>query len=246
MIVVIYFLRKMHRFKTSFGLGSLVLLYLFSIIRIALPLELPHVIEFGIDEIYPEIYRFLTTELLYGEHVCFSYLDTLISIWLIGTSILLVQYIVRYHKAMRSITKYASPCNQREYTSLNEVQRKIGKSMAVSLYSVPNISVPFGIGVFRKSILLPQNGFTDKELHYILMHEYTHFLNHDIPVKVMVSVFCCIFWWNPIVYLLKADLEQTLEMKCDAAVARNLDMQGKAAYLRTIVGVLKQCSIRAI
>ena len=53
MIVGIYALRKARRFRTSFGLSTLVLLYFFSIMRIIFPLELPHVIELGIDEVYP-------------------------------------------------------------------------------------------------------------------------------------------------------------------------------------------------
>ena len=244
LIVGIYALRKVRRFRTSFGLSALVLLYLFSIMRILFPLELPHVIELGIDAVYPEIYRFLTTDHSYGEFLNLSYLDALVCIWVVGISILTVRYIISYHRAVRSITKYASPCGPREYTSLDAVKRDTGKSMEVSLCTVPNISVPFGIGIFRKTILLPQNNFTDRELYYILLHEYTHFLNHDIPVKMLVSVFCCIFWWNPVAYLLKADLEQTLEMKCDASVARYLDAQGKAEYLRTIVGVIKQSSTK--
>ena len=49
LIVGIYVLRKARHFRTSFGLGALVLLYLFSIMRLLFPLELPHVIELGID-----------------------------------------------------------------------------------------------------------------------------------------------------------------------------------------------------
>lgn len=244
LIVGIYVLRKARHFRTSFGLGALVLLYLFSIMRLLFPLELPHVIELGIDEVYPEIYRFLTTDHSYGEFLNFSYLDALVCIWVVGVIILTTRYIVSYHKTMRNITKYASPCGQHEYTSLNAVKRDIGKSMKVSLCTVPNISVSFGIGIFRKTILLPQNDFTDREIYYILLHEYTHFLNHDIPVKMMTSVFCCIFWWNPVAYLLKSDLEQTLEMKCDASVARYLDTQGKADYLRTIVDAIKPSSMK--
>ena len=244
LIIGIYALRKAHRFRTSFGLSALVLLYLFSIMRIIFPMELSYVIELGIDEVYPEVYRFLTTDHAYGEHLNFSCLDVLICIWAAGIIILTIRYIGSYHKAMHGITKYASQCSWRECASLDAVKRDIGKSMEVSLCTVPNISVPFGIGVFRRTILLPQHNFTDRELYYILLHEYTHFLNHDIPVKMMVSVFCCIFWWNPVAYLLKADLEQTLEMKCDASVARYLDTQGKAAYLRTIVGVIKQSSVK--
>ena len=80
LIVGIYALRKVRRFRTSFGLSALVLLYLFSIMRILFPLELPHVIELGIDEVYPQIYRFLTTDHSYGEHLNFSYVDALVCI----------------------------------------------------------------------------------------------------------------------------------------------------------------------
>ena len=242
LIIGIYFFRKMNRFKTSFGLWALVLLYLFGIVRIFLPLELPFVIELGVPHVYPQIYRFLTTSHSCGTHLHFSYFSALVFIWLFGMCLLLLRYLYFYRKALQSITKYVALCGQREYELLKIVKRGAGKEINVSLYSVPNISVPFGMGVFRKTILLPQNSFTDRELYYILLHEYTHFLNHDISVKVMVSVFCCIFWWNPIVYLLKADLEQTLEMKCDAAIAHYLDTRGKADYLRTIVSVMKQSS----
>lgn len=242
MIVGIFLLRKTHRFGTSFGLSALVVLYLFSIIRIALPLEPPHVIELGIGEVYPQIYRFLTTYHIYGNYLHFSYLSVLILIWIIGTCILLIRFMFSYHKALHIIIKYAFPCGSYEYGLLTTVKKEFDRSMDISLYTIPNIDIPFGIGIFRKSILLPQNDYTDRELYYILLHEYSHFLNQDIKVKVMVSIFCCIFWWNPIVYLLKVDLEQALEMKCDVTVAGHLDNQGKVAYLRTIVGVIKQCS----
>lgn len=244
LIIGIYGLRKARRFRTSFGLSALVLLYLFSIMRILFPVELPHVIELGIDEVYPQIYRFLTTDHSYGEFLDFSHLDALVCVWAAGIIVLISRYIACYHKALCSIKKCASPCGQPEHTLLNMVKQNVGKSIEVSLCTAPSISIPFGIGIFRKTILLPPNKFTDKELYYVLLHEYTHFLNHDIVIKMMVSVFCCIFWWNPVAYLLKADLEQTLEMKCDVSVARYLNTQGKAAYLRTIVGVIKQSSAK--
>ena len=61
-------------------------------------------------------------------------------------------------------------------------------------------------------------------------------------MKVMVSGFRCIFWWNPVVYLLSKDLEQTLEMKCDIAATKGISRKEKAEYLRTIVNVMKQCT----
>ena len=92
----------------------------------------------------------------------------------------------------------------------------------------------------RRYIILPNKTYTDTELHYILLHEYTHFLNHDTAVKLLVTLYCIIFWWNPIVYLLQKDLEQTLELKCDRAIAQTLNAQERTAYLRAILSAMKQ------
>ena len=104
LIIGIYVLRKLRRFRTSFSLSALVLLYLFSIIRILVPLELPHVIELDIDEVYPEIYRFLSTDRSYRGHLNSSFLDALVCVWLVGVVILTIHYIVNYHKELGGIT----------------------------------------------------------------------------------------------------------------------------------------------
>lgn len=238
-IIGIYLFRKRKGFKRNFDLWALVLLYLFSIVRIFLPWELPFAIEIGVFRIYPQIYSFLTDKPFYGTQLSISYLSILVFIWLFVMGVLLLRYGFLYRKMVHSVRNYRMRCGRREYALLESVKRGMRKEREVSIFILPGIHVPFGIGVLHKSILLPHDRFTEQELYYILLHEYTHFLNHDILIKGMVSVFCCIFWWNPAVYLLKVDLEQTLEMKCDVAVTRRLDRQEKGAYLRTIVRVLK-------
>lgn len=242
LIIGIFCFRKLRHFQTSFGLWTLVFLYLFCIIRAILPLELPYVIELGIENVYPQIYRFLTTSYSLGANLHFSVLTVLCLIWIAVSLILFIRYLYIYRKASRRIMQYAAQCGEREYEMLDAVKQTTGQSVNIKLYSVPNIRIPFGIGIFSKAILLPQHEYLDKELYFILLHEYTHFLNRDTLMKVMVSGFRCIFWWNPVVYLLSKDLEQTLEMKCDIAATKGISRKEKAEYLRTIVNVMKQCT----
>ena len=126
------------------------------------PLELPPCDRISIDEVYPEIYRFLTTDHSYGEFLNFSYLDALVCIWVVRGNYTYDPLHRSLHKTMRNITKYASPMRSARIHITECGERDIGKSMKVSLCTVPNISVSFGIGIFRKTILLPQNDFTDK------------------------------------------------------------------------------------
>lgn len=237
LIVALYLLRHT-RFKQHFGVLSMVLLYLFCAVRLFLPLEFPHTLIAADGVIYPHIYNLLTRErdMLANKPLVLI----LCAAWLLGFCELLFHYIRQYRKAIYSVKNYAEPCDERTNALLEQVQWQTRRKITVQGYTALNIESAFGMGVLHKRIILPDRDYTETELRYVLLHEYTHFLNHDTLVKLLVTLFCMIFWWNPVVYLLQKDLEQTLEIKCDLSVARTLDEQERAAYLRTILSLMKQ------
>ena len=238
LIVAIYLLRHT-RFKQHFGVLSMVLvLYPFCAVRSFLPLEFPHTLIAADGVIYPYIYNLLTRErdMLANKPLVLI----LCAAWLLGFCELLFRYIRQYRKAIYSVEHYAGQWDERTNALLEQVQQQTGRKITVQGYTALNIESAFGMGVLHKRIILPDRDYTETELRYVLLHEYTHFLNHDTVVKLLVTLFCMIFWWNPIVYLLQKDLEQTLEIKCDLSVARTLDEQERAAYLRTILSLMKQ------
>ena len=237
LIVAIYLLRHT-RFKQHFGVLSMVLLYLFCAVRLFLPLEFPHTLIAADGVIYPHIYNLLTRErdMLANKPLVLI----LCAAWLLGFCELLFRYIRQYRKAIYSVAHYTTPWDERTNALLEQVRRQTGRKLKVQGCTAQNIESAFGMGVLHKRIILPDRNYTESELRYVLLHEYTHFLNHDTVVKLLVTLFCMIFWWNPVVYLLQKDLEQTLEIKCDLSVARTLDEQERAAYLRTILSLMKQ------
>lgn len=237
LIVAIYLLRHT-RFKQHFGVLSMVLLYLFCAVRLFLPLEFPHTLIAADGVIYPHIYNLLTRErdILANKPLVLI----LCAAWLLGFCELLFRYIRQYRKAIYSVAHYTTPWDERTNALLEQVRRQTGRKLKVQGCTAQNIESAFGMGVLHKRIILPDRNYTESELRYVLLHEYTHFLNHDTLVKLLVTLFCMIFWWNPVVYLLQKDLEQTLEIKCDLSVARTLDEQERAAYLRMILSLMKQ------
>ena len=221
LIIVIYLVRRT-RFRPHFGVLTMVLLYLFCAARLLLPLEFPYTVIVSDSVVYPRIYSFLTrkpepiTHLPVGLFLC--------AIWLFGAVFLLIHYALQYRKAIRA-ARQARPWDSRTASLLSEIRRQTGRTIKVRGRTAANIESAFGVGVLRRYIILPDKTYTDAELHYILLHEYTHFLNHDTAVKLLVTLYCIIFWWNPVVYLLQKDLEQTLELKCDRAIAQTLNAQ---------------------
>lgn len=48
-----------------------------------------------------------------------------------------------------------------------------------------------------------------------------------------------VFWWNPFVYLLRKDLGQILELRCDASLTKGFDEEEKLCYLQTVLETMK-------
>ena len=236
LIIVIYLVRRT-RFRQHFGVLTMVLLYLFCAARLLLPLEFSHALIVSDSVVYPRIYSLLTCKPEQTAHLPVGLL--LCAIWLLGTVFLLIHYTLQYRKAIRAV-RQSKPWGSRTAFLLSEIQRQTGRTVKVHGRTASNIESAFGVGVLRRYIILPDKTYTDAELHYILLHEYTHFLNHDTTVKLLVTLYCIVFWWNPVVYLLQKDLEQTLELKCDRAIAQTLNTQERTAYLRAILSAMKQ------
>lgn len=136
-------------------------------------------------------------------------------IWLCGALLSLSVFFFRYIHEIRKLNRYPS---------------KDG------IYIVPGCKTPMGIGVFKKRILLPRQDYTEQELRYILLHEETHFAHHDQLIKMLMQILCCIFWWNPFVYLLQKAVSQMLEIRCDREVAQSAD---KAEYMEVLLALVK-------
>lgn len=50
-----------------------------------------------------------------------------------------------------------------------------------------------------------------------------------------MQIICAIFWWNPLIYLLKHDINNTLEIKSDLSITNNMTEDKKLEYLQSIL-----------
>lgn len=58
----------------------------------------------------------------------------------------------------------------------------------------------------------------------------------------MIELYCCVYWWNPLAYLLKKDLDFCLELQCDRRVTKNLNESDRASYCKVLLDSLKERS----
>lgn len=224
-----YFCRKKQVFIKQIGIINLIVLYLFSVMRMVFP------------------FQFTFTKIVHSEGVLsnlcaddYPPLSLAVSIiWAVVSAVLITRFMCQYLKAVKEFSSYDIREDEQCRRIFRQISDESNKRIRVHVRHSSYINIPMGVGIFRKSIILPMEEYSDSELYYILKHEYTHFQNRDLLIKILIHIYRCIFWWNPAVYLLEKNLARILEIKCDLDVTGDMGNRDKAEYLTTIVTMLK-------
>ncbi len=235
------FCRKKRCFIRHLGMVDLLFLYLFPLVRLIAPYELPFAKEIPLPEAVSGLCQVIPRGA--GESHA-SLLPILGVIWAAVAAALLLQFAWQYQKAMAEFSSYARCEDSQCQRVFGQVLADSRKPMRICIRRSRHVHIPRGAGIFKKHILLPEEDYSDAELYYILRHEYTHFQNRDLAVKTLIHLYGCIFWWNPIIFLIKRELAQTLEIKCDLDVTNRMENRRRAEYLATIVATLKKAEAK--
>ncbi len=233
--IVMRVIQKGKRTFQYFGVSNLVILYLFCVFRMTVLIEFPVTKVVSVGNLYNAVTQFFTKKVI-GGRVCIGYF--FLMLWCFGAVIKLIWMIRDYRKVNRMLCACVMKEEGMECELLKMLQNEEGDKRKIRIYRTP-FEVPMEMGILHPIILLPDREYKERNLYYIMKHEYTHILNRDTTVKLLLNLWGCIFWWNPIAYLLNTDIEDTMELKCDLKVAGGLRYEERAAYLSAILDVIQ-------
>ncbi|MCI9083400.1 MAG: M56 family metallopeptidase [Lachnospiraceae bacterium] len=238
-----HFCRKKHFFIRQLGVTNILFLYLFSMIRLIVPYEFSFTRVIAPSETFHEFYEKIYTSSPQTTQI--SLQSVFVTVWITVSVVLIARFVFQYTTSMKKFSTYRIRKDEQCKRIFNRVLNVSRIQLNIDIRSNSDINIPMGMGIFRnRYILLPEEEYSDSELYYILRHEYTHFQNRDLLIKVLIHIYSCIFWWNPAIYLLKKDLAQILEIKCDLDVTNRMANQNKVQYLTTIVAMLKNAGAK--
>lgn len=232
LIVALYGSRKSAKTIWMLNFGNLACLYLFCLGRMVFSVELPFTVVLATPPLMNPVAD------IYLDRPSQFFL--LLLLWAAGSVFLLARLLTCACSGRWAIHRIPKQENQVLQEALEELQREQKRRIPIQVLCCPGLSTPCGIGLVRRKILLPSREYSADELRHILRHELQHFQTHDLLVKWMIRVFQCLFWWNPLVYLLGRDLDQVLEIKCDLTVTKDYSKKETVAYMRTIKHQLEQ------
>ena len=97
---------------------------------------------------------------------------------------------------------------------------------------------PFIAGLLNPTIVLPSQ-LSSSETKFVLLHEFEHFKHRHILIKACIEIVTAIYWWNPVIWILRKEVNQALEMQADANVIQGLSKKDGLSYLDTLIKVSK-------
>ncbi|MDH8702208.1 hypothetical protein M2138_001568 [Dysgonomonadaceae bacterium PH5-43] len=87
----------------------------------------------------------------------------------------------------------------------------------IKIYKSKVIKNPFS---FMREIYLPSESNKDKQ-HIIITHEQFHISNYHYIDMALLELFTVIFWFNPVMWLIRYEIRLTHEFQVDDCILRN-------------------------
>lgn len=233
-------LRRRGDLLPRFGMLPLVLALGAGLLRLVLPVEFASTKIINSSVVLPAVLELLRVDfpLWGGRTVSVGML--LPVCWAAGTCVRLAWVVLQLRQDRAAIRRCAAVPDARVEAA---VARAVGAgARRYEVIVSPDVGAPIMAGFFKPVFVLPSyiSAFSDTELRYIARHEWYHFHHHDIWVKLATEALICLLWWNPPVYLLRRDMDQFLEIRCDLALIREIGGGERTAYLETIVKSIRQ------
>lgn len=160
-------------------------------------------------------------------------------VWLGTALIILIRKITVYQSFVHYIKAGQIFISDIELLDrLSVLAGQIGIKRSVELCMNPLVSSPLLIGFFHPYIVLPNTNLSEKDFQYTILHELTHFKRMDMFFKWLVQITVCLHWFNPLVYLMRQEINKACEFSCDEAMIAKLNFNDAQEYGKTLLNAM--------
>jgi beta-lactamase regulating signal transducer with metallopeptidase domain len=211
----------------------LVIMFFLSLVRLVLPIDLPFSRVIRSEDVLPQISMALEVKVIWRVTIK----QVIFIVWLSGAIVVVLWKIWLLINEYVKTKKFRSIPDKR----LERLSEELFNNKADVVRS-PDVDLPIVTGFLKAHIFVPELDLEDIHLKYILLHEYQHIKGYDIVIKVFYLMLAGLFWWNPLIYIFQKELDNLLEIRCDAGVIKKLPDEEKSDYLMSILAVIKKAS----
>lgn len=223
-LIVAFVMRRSGVFPARGTLPFLTLTVFLGIVRLLTPIDFDSAFVVRSYQWLPAIDALLKRPVA-GSHTLGS---LLLGLWLAGTVAFLSRDTARQIHFVRTSRRYP-PSDRRDLLDLaGEYGHDFGLVVSASIIR------PYAAGLLRPTIYLPDLALPEEQWRIILRHEVQHIRSHDEWKKLFFRAVQALFWWNPLAYISRTELDTLIELQCDAKVTAGMSGEEVDAYAETL------------
>ena len=152
-----------------------------------------------------------------------------------GVAVQLLRYFVSYLRLRRVLAK-GRPVSGELHGRICAAAAALGvKPCRVT--EVQGLPSAFVCGIFRPVLVLPAAEELDDK---VILHELMHLKARDTVWSVVICVFRCLHWCNPLLVYCAACAANDLETRCDQYVLEHLDGEERRAYGHILLSMVNE------
>lgn len=150
---------------------------------------------------------------------------TILLVYLFGIAGMLLWHIAAYFRAKRMALFLSAPCTDEK---LLEIYRNAGISAGISANLMPELRIGCSsmlVGCVKPCILC-REGVDEREAGMMFAHELIHYKHHDNALLLFSTLIACLYWYNPLIWLVRAMLREDIELLCDSRTLEECGIVG--------------------
>ena len=174
--------------------------------------------------------------------LAFSVLQWIACIWVAGAICFLIFRCLQYRNVRNTYFLFSRPCTDADILFQEKricTEYGISHELPVRIMANSEKS-PLLMGYRQPTLYLPDISYTPQELEPVLRHELTHYRGKDLWYKLFFVIVCDIYWFYPVLRLMKRMAFRDVEYACDEKTTGQMDLSARKGYsnaiLRTITG----------
>ena len=169
--------------------------------------------------------------------------DAIIALWIAGMAFRAARLLFIERSMRRAVAHNTLPTDARTRDIYDACCAELGIAHKLPLQSMAGIYSPALTVSLKPMILLPANitdTLSEAQLAYALHHELMHYRRRDHLLALLLLLLTCVYWFNPVVWLMKRELMKDMETACDSAVTARLNGAERREYAMTLLALFSQ------
>lgn len=221
------------RILINAGYKLIAIFLILTAVRFILPIQFPFVTSIALPQGISKIINDFFAPRFTIDKYDISIFNCIILIWIAGIGVQIYRFIRTDGMIKRFIFTFGRNVSKDpHYAAI--LRNTYAGGAPIRIFEVTGISTPFLYGFSKPYILVPSGeNISEQTLTYILKHEITHYVHHDLWLKFGVQLLNIVYWWNPFTSLLNKQVGLVIEMRIDDNIT-DMDEKDALSYLQCL------------